>query len=170
MQDLADRQFWRDIWYRSYKEFFSKTDKKFIRIASSIDGTRLVEFTREDFLTFEDPSVIIESKRKFEAERAKIATSLDSRLAVMEANPNSHKISLNYMSGMQVDIYIPTYGRADKLPGVLANIESSTTYPHRVIFILELDDIHSIRRVKELGLVPVINRRSHTYAGSFNVS
>ena len=72
------------------------------------------------------------------------------------------------MSGMQVDIYIPTYGRADKLPGVLANIESSTKYPHRVIFILELDDIHSIRRVKELGLVPVINRRSHTYAGSIN--
>ena len=97
MQELADRQFWRDIWYRSYKEFFSKTDKKFIRIASSIDGTRLLEFTREDFLTFEDPSVIIESKRKFEAERAKIAASLDARLAVMEANPNSHKISLNYM-------------------------------------------------------------------------
>ena len=96
-EGLADRQFWRDIWYRSYKEFFSKTDKKFIRIASSIDGTRLLEFTREDFLTFEDPSVIIESKRKFEAERAKIAASLDARLAVMEANPNSHKISLNYM-------------------------------------------------------------------------
>ena len=97
MQEVADKQFWRDIWYRSYKEFFSKTDKKFIRIASSIDWTRLLEFQKEDFLTFEDPSIIIESKRKFEAERAKIAASLDARLAVMEANPNSHKISLNYM-------------------------------------------------------------------------
>ena len=96
-QELADEQFWRDIWYRSYKEFFSKTDKKFIRIASSIDWTRLLELTQEDFLTFEDPHVIIESKKKFESERARIAASLDARLAVMEANPNSHKISLNYM-------------------------------------------------------------------------
>ena len=40
---------------------------------------------------------IIESRKKFEAERARIAASLDARLAVMEANPNSHKISLNYM-------------------------------------------------------------------------
>ena len=96
-QELADEQFWRDIWYRSYKEFFSKTDKKFIRIASSIDGTRVLELTQSDFLTFEDPQVIIESKKKFESERARIAASLDARLAVMEANPNSHKISLNYI-------------------------------------------------------------------------
>ena len=96
-QELADEQFWRDIWYRSYKEFFSKTDKKFIRIASSIDWTRVLELTQSDFLTFEDPHVIIESKKKFESERARIAASLDARLAVMEANPNSHKISLNYM-------------------------------------------------------------------------
>lgn len=96
-QELADEQFWKDIWYRSYKEFFSKTDKKFIRIASSIDWTRLLELTQSDFLTFEDPHVIIESKKKFESERARIAASLDARLAVMEANPNSHKISLNYM-------------------------------------------------------------------------
>jgi hypothetical protein len=96
-QELADEQFWRDIWYRSYKEFFSKTDKKFIRIASSIDGTRVLELTQSDFLTFEDPQVIIESKKKFESERARIAASLDARLAVMEANPNSHEISLNYI-------------------------------------------------------------------------
>ena len=96
-QELADEQFWRDIWYRSYKEFFSKTDKKFIRIASSIDWTRVLELTQSDFLTFEDPQVIIESKKKFESERARIAASLDARLAVMEANPNSHKISLNYI-------------------------------------------------------------------------
>ena len=96
-QEIADREFWRDIWYRSYKEYFSRTDKKFIRIASSIDWTRVLELTKEDFLTFEDPQVIIESRKKFEAERARIAASLDARLAVMEANPNSHKISLNYM-------------------------------------------------------------------------
>ena len=135
MQELADRQFWRDIWYRSYKEFFSKTDKKFIRIASSIDGTRLLEFTREDFLTFEDPSVIIESKRKFEAERAKIAASLDARLAVMEANPNSHKISLNYMrrkilklQGMTragVSVCIVDYDHLEELRGSLCDVACS---------------------------------------------
>lgn len=96
-QEIADKEFWRDIWYRSYKEYFSRTDKKFIRIASSLDGTRVLELTREDFLTFEDHQVIIESRKKFEAERARIAASLDARLAVMEANPNSHEVSLNYM-------------------------------------------------------------------------
>lgn len=95
--EQSDELFWRDIWYRSYKEFFSKTDKKFIRIASSIDGTKLLTLTRDDFLTFEDPHVYIESKRKFEAERRGMAAQLEARLAVMEANPNTPRISLDFM-------------------------------------------------------------------------
>ena len=96
-QEIADKEFWRDIWYRSYKEYFSRTDKKFIRIALALLMELVYSNSQEDFLTFEDPHVIIESRKKFEAERARIAASLDARLAVMEANPNSHKISLNYM-------------------------------------------------------------------------
>ena len=96
-REIADEQFWRDIWYRSYKEFFSKTDKKLVRIASSIDGTRLLEFTKEDFLTFEDPDVKIDSRKKYEAERARMSTQLEARLAVMEANPNTPRVSLDFM-------------------------------------------------------------------------
>lgn len=95
--EKADELFWRDIWYRSYKEYFSKTDKKFIRVASSIDGTRTLELTQEDFLTFEDPHIIIESKRKFESERAKMAATLQAELTIREANPNTPRISIDYM-------------------------------------------------------------------------
>ena len=96
-RERADEQFWRDIWYRSYKEFFSKTDEKIVRIASSIDWTRLLQFTRDDFLTFEDPDVKIESRKKYEAERARMATQLEARLAIMEANPTTPQVSLNYI-------------------------------------------------------------------------
>ena len=96
-REMADELFWKDIWYRSYKEFFSKTDKKLVRIASSIDGTRLLEFTKDDFLTFEDPDVKIDSRKRYEAERARMATQLEARLAVMEANPNTHEVSLNFI-------------------------------------------------------------------------
>jgi glycosyltransferase involved in cell wall biosynthesis len=68
---------------------------------------------------------------------------------------------------MSVDIYIPTYGRADKLPGVLANIEENTKPDHRVVFIVETDDTHSIAMVEKLGKF-VINKRSKTYAGAIN--
>jgi hypothetical protein len=68
---------------------------------------------------------------------------------------------------MSVDIYIPTYGRADKLPGVLANINENTSSPHEVVFIVEEDDIHTMNKVFNLSRF-VINKRSKTYAGAIN--
>lgn len=95
--ERADKEFWRDIWFRSYKEFFSKTDKKFVRIASSIDGTKSLELTKDDFLNITDTNVIIESKRKYESERKQLAASLEAKIAVMAADPNTPKISLSFM-------------------------------------------------------------------------
>ena len=55
-QEIADKEFWRDIWYRSYKEYFSRTDKKFIRIANSLDGTRLLELNKRRLPHIRRPS------------------------------------------------------------------------------------------------------------------
>lgn len=66
-----------------------------------------------------------------------------------------------------VDIYIPTYGRADKLAGVLDNIDKNTSTPHRVVLIIEEDDTHSLEKAKSLGVF-VINKRTKTYAGAIN--
>lgn len=66
-----------------------------------------------------------------------------------------------------VDIYIPTYGRADKIMGVLDNIDKNTLPHHRVIFIVEEDDTHSMEVVQTLSK-HVVNHRSRTYAGAIN--
>lgn len=66
-----------------------------------------------------------------------------------------------------VDIYIPTYGRSDKMAGVMANIDQNTPLPHRVVFIVEADDTHSMEKVQNLSKF-VVNHRSRTYAGAMN--
>ena len=95
--ERSDKEFWRDIWFRSYKEFFSKTDRKFARITSSIDGAKTLELTKDDFLSIEDANVRIESKRKYESERKQLAMQLEAKLSIMEANPNTPRISLDSM-------------------------------------------------------------------------
>lgn len=57
----------------------------------------MLTFTKDDFLTFEDPDVKIESRKKYEAERSRMATQLEARLAIMEANPTTPQVSLNYI-------------------------------------------------------------------------
>jgi GT2 family glycosyltransferase len=66
-----------------------------------------------------------------------------------------------------VDIYIPTYGRADKIMGVLENIDKNTLPHHRVIFVVEQDDTRSMEVVQTLSKF-VVNHRSRTYAGAIN--
>lgn len=95
--ERSDKEFWRDIWFRSYKEFFSKTDRKFARIASSIDGAKTLELTKDDFLTIEDANVRIESKRKYESERKQLASQLEAKLSIMSADPNTPRLSLDMM-------------------------------------------------------------------------
>ena len=69
-----------------------------------------------------------------------------------------------------IDILIPTYGRADRIAAVYANIEENTSAEHRVLFIVEGDDHASIDAVLALGLHPVENQRCRTYAGAINTA
>jgi glycosyltransferase involved in cell wall biosynthesis len=64
-----------------------------------------------------------------------------------------------------IDILIPTYGRAERLPKVVANIQANTTVAHRVVFITEPE------QPLELDLPGVdvfTNERTANYAGAIN--
>lgn len=63
----------------------------------------------------------------------------------------------------KVDIYIPTFGRSEKLVDYTAHIKSVTPLA-RVVCIVEPDDPNS----HGIGDVTVINSRSKNYAGAIN--
>lgn len=67
-----------------------------------------------------------------------------------------------------LDIYIPTYGRHEKLPAIRTQIDEATTYPHRVFFIVERDDSKSFEMCREHHLYYILNHRSPSYAGAIN--
>lgn len=62
-----------------------------------------------------------------------------------------------------VDILIPTYGRADRLAAVAANIHDATEVDHRVVFIIEDVDLKATRH---LGLDVIVNDHEPNYAGA----
>lgn len=55
---IGDVNFWK-LWLRSYHENFTGAEKKVIRVTDAF-GTKNIEFTKEDFLTEEDPDITIE--------------------------------------------------------------------------------------------------------------
>jgi hypothetical protein len=67
-----------------------------------------------------------------------------------------------------LDLFIPTLARQDRLANIQAQIDASTTYPHRVWFIVERHDLASIDACKDNKLFCIINHRSPTYAGAIN--
>ena len=67
-----------------------------------------------------------------------------------------------------MDLFIPTMGRSERLAGIQAQIDSVTSYPHRVWFIVERHDLASIDACKDNKLFYIINHRSPSYAGSIN--
>ncbi len=73
----------------------------------------------------------------------------------------------------QVDIIIPTFGRADRLRAVADNIHEATPVDHVVTFVAETDDAASVDTVEALETVDdqvrlVVNSRAHNYAGAVN--
>ena len=58
-----------------------------------------------------------------------------------------------------IAVIIPTYGRADRLARVAANIAENTETDHRVVFAVEVDDTASIDVAAELDVDVVVNER-----------
>jgi glycosyltransferase involved in cell wall biosynthesis len=66
-----------------------------------------------------------------------------------------------------LDIYIPTFGRGEKLVELVAHIQESTPRA-TVVLILEEEDGLSREEAAKTTAVRVINHRSKTYAGAIN--
>lgn len=69
-----------------------------------------------------------------------------------------------------IDIIIPTLGRPHRVAEVFANISDNTTADHRVVFVCEAHDGDTIKAVHNLGLTPVVNKRTRNYQGAVNTA
>lgn len=58
----GEKTFWR-LWYRMYRKYYSKTQKKIIRLQGGF-STKYTTITRKDFITVSDPDVFIISKQE----------------------------------------------------------------------------------------------------------
>lgn len=69
-----------------------------------------------------------------------------------------------------IAVIIPTYGRADRLARVAANIAENTETDHRVVFAVEVDDTASIDVAAELDVDVVVNERKANYSGAITTA
>lgn len=69
-----------------------------------------------------------------------------------------------------IDVLIPTFGRADRIAAVVANVHEATTVPHRVVLIVEEDDGDSIAAAAALDAQLLVNTRTRNYAGACNTA
>ena len=64
-----------------------------------------------------------------------------------------------------IAVLIPTFGRADRLARVAANITENTETDHRVVFAVEAEDVESIAAAAELDVDVVVNEGRPNYSG-----
>lgn len=64
-----------------------------------------------------------------------------------------------------IDVLIPTYGRADRLAQVAANVHEATTVEHRVVFVIEDADLEATRHLTDTADV-IVNEHTPNYAGA----
>ena len=88
----GEEDFWKYIWFRSYREFFAKADKKLIRVATGF-GSNIVEFRQDDFMGMEDPDIKIESKKRVSAQRESMKISFMAKLPIILQDPTTPKIT-----------------------------------------------------------------------------
>lgn len=67
-----------------------------------------------------------------------------------------------------IDILIPTYGRAERIAAVAANIHTATTGRHHVWFCVERDDRASVDAAFDAEGMCVFNEGPRSYAGAIN--
>ena len=89
----SEKAFWQ-LWLRTYNEFFSGSDRKFIRIAHGF-GSTAVEFRKDDFLGIQDPDITIESEANANSKRAKTQVAFAAKLPLILQDPNVPQVSKN---------------------------------------------------------------------------
>ena len=118
--------FWDYIWLRSYEEYFSKSEKKVIRVSNWF-WVNVIEIRKDDFLWWTNPDITIESKKQAEAENEKMKANFLAMLPYFTQDPSKPKviknIALRYalkLQGMSKEMiniltYDPTEERAKRL-------------------------------------------------------
>lgn len=81
-------EFWKDMWYAGYIQYFDKKDTKFIRVTKGF-GTSLTEFTYDMFLGGESYDFFVESKKDVEARREKMKANFMALYAMMMGDPST---------------------------------------------------------------------------------
>lgn len=88
----AEEDFWKHMWFRTYQEFFSKSDEKFIRLSNGFNTNQFV-FRRDDFLWVDDIDFTIESKKKAGQMREQMKVQFSAKLPMILSDPNVPKIT-----------------------------------------------------------------------------
>ena len=88
----AEEDFWKFIWFRSYQEFFSSSDEKFIRVSNGFN-TNQQKFRREDFLATENVDFSIESRKKTQQGMERMKAQFAATLPLILSDPNVPKIT-----------------------------------------------------------------------------
>lgn len=66
-----------------------------------------------------------------------------------------------------IAVLIPTFGRPDRLRRVAENVHAATTVDHRLVFIVEDDDVESYQAaVRETDSLVVVNEHRANYSGA----
>lgn len=88
----AEIDFWKHMWFRTYQEFFSKSDEKFIRLSNGFNTNQFI-FRRDDFLWVDDVDFSIESKKKMGQLREQMKIQFSAKLPMILQDPNVPKIT-----------------------------------------------------------------------------
>lgn len=124
INNVWEKKFW-ELWYKSYRKNFSTAKKKIIRISDSF-WWQNIEFTKKDFITSEDPDIVIKSKTEVKAEREWKKRDLMPLLMNKTQDPNAPVVSrkiaerklyeLNWMSDEEIEAICPyTYEELDAM-------------------------------------------------------
>lgn len=115
VNNWSERAFWKN-WLRCYQEYFSRADKKFIRITWWF-WNRSLEFRKDDFMAIADPDIVIESKKNIEQLRKQQQIAFAAKLPLILQDPNIPQISklfamryslrLDWMNREYISIIIP---------------------------------------------------------------
>lgn len=68
----------------------------------------------------------------------------------------------------KIGVYIPTLGRADKLSVLSKNIHETTHNTHKIYFVVEPDDVDSIKAITDAGEAYIVNKSPGSHTGAAN--
>lgn len=111
----GEKRLWK-LWYRMYRQYFSKSQKKIIRLQGGF-GARFNTITRKDFVTVQDPDVSIVSKIELMNRRDRERLAFTQVYPLIAQDPTKplasknfalrHLLKLNGLATDTVDVLAP---------------------------------------------------------------